>query len=170
MESIREVLVCAALLVATATNAQDIDQLVGITPGEAMPEVEAARSRLRSAMPYVFFGVPTKLPALARIFPSAELTVLNSGIVVSTRWKRAYATRQECTAGENTLKSLLKPYVPADFAGNDQSRFQRQTKDEAIGLGISCRKNVADFHELTVELVHFKRDAELSDLIGSGRR
>lgn len=156
-------------LAASAANSQDIKQLVGVVPGEFMPEVEASASNLRSPMPFVFFGAPTRSTALASIFPSAELYVMKDGTVVGSRWKRAYETKQLCVAAETTVRSLLKPFLPEVVAGKDKWRYQMQTKDNQIGAGVSCKSNHGNFHELMVELVHFKRDAELSALIGSGR-
>ncbi len=165
---IRSLVTCFVLVASTA-NAQDIKEFVGVVPGEAMPEVEASASDIRSPMPFVFFGAPTTLPALAKIFPSAELYVMKNGTVVGSRWKRAYKTKQDCAAAEATVRSLLKAYVPDDVVGKEKWRYQMQTKDGQIGAGISCKENLGNFHELMIELVHFQRDAELSTLIGAGR-
>lgn len=166
---VSRVLVACFVLAASTANAQDIKQLIGVVPGEVMPEVEASVSNTRSPMPFVFFGAPTTLPALAKIFPSAELYVMKNGTVVGSRWKRAYKAKQDCAAAEATVRSLLKPYVPDDVVGKEKRRYQMQTKDKQIGAGISCKENDGNFHELIIELVHFQRDAELSGLIGAGR-
>jgi hypothetical protein len=162
-------MVACFVLVASTASAQDIKELVGVVPGEVMPEVEASASNMRSPMPFVLFGAPTTLPSLAKVFPSAELYVMKNGTVVGSRWKRAYKTKQDCAAAEATVRSLLRSYVPVDVVGKEKWRYQMQTKDKQIGAGISCRENHGNFHELMIELVHFQRDAELSALIGAGR-
>lgn len=161
--------VAAVLLVTGAVQAQDISELAGVTPGQVMREVEASASNVRSPMPFVFFGAPTALPALAKIFPSSELYAMKSGAVVGARWKRAYRSKLECTAAEAAVRSLLKPYLPREVTGRDNWRYQIQTTDKQIGAGVSCKENHGGFQELMVELVHFKLDAELSSQIGAGR-
>jgi hypothetical protein len=157
------------LLVPGAASAQDISELAGVVPGRVMEEVEASASDVRSPMPFVFFGAPTTLPALAKIFPSAELYVLKNGTVVGARWKRAYRSKPECAAAEAVVNSLLKPYLPSEVSGKDRWRYQIQTTDKQIGAGVSCKENHGNFQELMLELVHFKLDGELSALIGGGR-
>ena len=157
------------LLVTSAAQAQDISELAGVTPGQVMREVEASASNVRSPMPFVFFAAPTALPALAKIFPSSELYVMKSGAVVGARWKRAYRSKPECAAAETAVESLLKPYLPVEVTSKDKWRYQIQTTDKQIGAGVSCKENHGGFHELMVELVHFKLDAELSSLVGAGR-
>ncbi len=166
---ISRALVACFVLIASTADAQDIKQLVGVAPGEVMPEVEASASNMRSPMPFVFFGAPTTLPALAKIFPSAELYVMKNGTVVGSRWKRAYRTKQDCVTAEATVRSLLRPYVPDGVVGKEKWRYQMQTKDRQIGAGVSCKENHGNFFELMIELVHFQRDAELSALVGAGR-
>jgi hypothetical protein len=163
------VTIAVLVLVTGAASAQDIAELAGVAPGRVIEEVQASASNVRSPMPFVFFGAPTRLPALAKFFPSAELYVMKNGTVVGARWKRAYGSKSECTAAETTVRSLLKPYLPGEVAGKDQWRYQMQTVDTQIGAGVSCKENHGKFQELMVELVHFKLDAELSSLMGQGR-
>lgn len=157
------------LLVAGAASAQDISELAGVAPGRVMREVEASASNVRSTMPFVFFGAPTRMPALAKIFPSAELYVMKNGTVVGARWKRAYESKSKCAVAETAVRSLLKPYLPGEVAGKDRWRYQMQTVDKQIGAGVSCKENHGNFQELMIELVHFKLDAELSSLMSQGR-
>jgi hypothetical protein len=153
------------LLVASVSQAQEISELLGITPGEVMREVEASASKEHSTMPFVFFSVPTSHPALAKILPSADLYLMKNGTVVGARWKRAYRSKTECGTEEATVKSLLKPYLPIEVLGKDRWRYQIQTTDKQIGAGFSCKDNHGSYQELMVELVHFKLDAELSSFI-----
>ena len=134
-----------------------------------MPEIEASIDNVVPSMPFVFFSAPTALPALAAIIPSAELYVMKNGTVVGSRWKRAYAAKEECEAAKATVLSLLKPYFPAEATGQSKWRYQLHTEDNKIGAGISCRENLGNFHELMIELVHFEREAELSALIDVAR-
>jgi len=157
--------VAPLLLVLGVAQAQDISELAGVTPGQVMREVEASASNVRSPMPFVFFGAPTALPALAKIFPSSELYLMKSGAVVGARWKRAYRSKPECAAAETAVRSLLRPYLPGEVVGKEKWRYQIQTIDKQIGAGVSCKENHGRFQELTVELVHFKLDAELSSLV-----
>jgi hypothetical protein len=157
------------LLMTGVGQAQDISELAGVTPGQVMREVKDSASNVRSPIPFVFFGAPTALPALAKIFPSSELYVMKSGAVVGARWKRAYKSKPECAAAETAVRSLLRPYLPGEVTGKDKWRYQIQTTDKQIGAGVSCKGNHGHFQELMVELVHFKLDAELSSLIGAGR-
>lgn len=166
---LRWTVVAGFIAVANAAIAQDIKQLVGVAPGEVMAEVEASASNLRSPMSFVFFGAPTTLPTLAKIVPSAELYVMKNGMVVGSRWKRAYKTKQECAAAEAAARAAVKAYLPEKVSDKEQWRYQIQTKDKKIGAGISCKENHGNFHELMIELVHFEKDAELSALIGAGR-
>jgi hypothetical protein len=150
------------LLAAGTTQAQNVAELAGVKPGQVMPEVVASVSNERSPMPFVFFTAPTALPALAKIFPSSELYVMKNGAVVGARWKRAYKSERECAAQEAAVKSLLKPYLPDAVTGKEKWRYQMQTTDKQIGAGVACKQNHGRFHELMVELVHFKLDAELA--------
>jgi len=165
--SIIAILMFIAAFGSSAGHAQNIRDLIGVVPGEVMPEVQASTSSIRSEMPFVFFSAPTVLPALAKIVPSGELYVMRNGTVVGARWKRGYKAEEDCEAAADATRALLRPYLPREVVGKDRWRYQTRTTDGQIGAGVSCRGNDGNFQELKIELVHFARDEELSRSLGA---
>ena len=57
-----------------AGRSQDVVDLAGVRPGDTLAAVTNSRSVAESPNPFVFFGIPTRLPALAAIFPAVRRT------------------------------------------------------------------------------------------------
>lgn len=147
---------------AGSAHAREVKELVGVRPGSVMPQVAEATAGSRSSMPFVFFGAPTSLPALAELFPSAELYALRDGTLIGMRWKRAFGTKAECDRAADAARTLLEPYASVAAADKHRWRYQSQSPDGEIGVGISCRRNEGAYFEAQIELVHFETDKKLS--------
>jgi hypothetical protein len=150
-----------------SVRAQDVADLAGVRPGELFKAAGENRAVVRSSMPFTYFGVPTRLPTLAQIFPSGDVYLLRDGTVAGIRWQRAYATEQECASAAESVRKLLRPYFPGNVIGNDAPRYQYQSSDSTRGVGISCRPNEGGYHNAMVELVHFATDKKLTESLGA---
>ena len=157
----RSSLLLMSLLCWASVEAQDVIDLAGVRPDEVLSAVAENQSVAESPAPFIWFGIPTRLPALARIFPSGNLYALPDGTVVGVRWERAYLTAEECEAAANSVREVLGPYFPADVVGDNARRCQFQSRDGLLGVGVSCDQNEGGFHNAMVELVHFATDKEL---------
>jgi hypothetical protein len=157
-------LLAVGLLGCAAVQAEDLIDLVGVRPGEVLTAVARNRSVAEELAPFVWFSVPTRLPALADLFPSGDLHALRDGTVFSVSWHRAYLTAEECVSVAASARELLRPYFPVEETGEDSSRYQFQSSDGSVGAGISCRPNEGGYHNVMVEIVHFASDKKLIKL------
>jgi hypothetical protein len=161
----RTLLVGLVAITPVATLSQDVVDLAGVRPGEVLTAVADNSSVAESANPFVFFGVPTRLPALAAIFPSGEAYALKEGIVAGIRWERTYSSQRECEAAVESARALLRPYFPSAVSGDDAPRYQFQSADGLRGVGFSCRANQGGYHQAMIEFVHFETDRQLSQIL-----
>lgn len=159
----RVVTAVAFSLVALAAVAQDVSDLAGVQPGDVLDAVPRNTSNVRGNAPFFFFGIPTQSADLARYFPSGEAYVFPDGRIVGIRWKRAYSEEGECQQAVREVSEILTVYFPVPVTSDQAWRYQQQTSDMDLGVGISCDRNDGDYWEVEVELIHFELDRQLSE-------
>lgn len=150
-----QIFLALALSASTAVGAQDLDIILGVIPGEPVPNLLKDFQN----SPFDTYEKPTPEGTLSEYFQYLDITVLPPDTVAVVAATRAYENGIVCWEERKRLHQQLSPFFPnisSDIADH------RLSLDEETRLSLSCSTSGAvPYYSLTINISHLPTQERL---------